>query len=192
MKAQGVPPMWNSYVQVDDCETIVKKAQELGAQVTVPTMQVMDAGWLAFLSDPTGGHFAVWQANQHFGAEIVNEPGSLCWNELVTRDIEKAREFYGALFGWSFNEFEGSPSKYYIIQNNDGANGGLMEMTAEWGDIPPHWAVYFSVADVDTTVERVKQAGGRIHQEPFDTPVGRIAVCADVQGAPFSLIRLQQ
>ena len=191
MKGQGIPPMWNSYISVDDVEATVKKAVELGAQVTVPPMKVFEAGWLAFIQDPTGGHVGFWQPNEHFGAHVVNEPGSFCWNELATRDIEKAREFYAALLDWEFEDHEAAPSKYYIIKNGGDPNGGLMQMTEEWGEIPPVWIVYFAVADTDATAALVTKAGGKINVPPFDTPVGRIAVVADPQGAVFSLIRLQ-
>jgi len=191
MKQQGVPPMWNSYINVGDIEATVKKAQKLGAELTVPVMKVLDAGWLAFLKDPTGGHVGLWQPGTHCGAVTVNEPGSLCWNELATRDIEKAREFFGALFGWKFAEHD-APTAYYIIQSGDRPNGGLMQMDEQWGDAPPHWMVYFAVADTDRTAASIERHGGKICVPGFDTPVGRVAVVGDPQGATFSLIQLAQ
>ena len=116
----------------------------------------------------------------------------MCWNELATRDIEKAREFYGRLLGWEFAEHEGAPTQYFIIQNKGNPNGGLMQMNEEWGEIPPHWTVYFATADTDATVKRIQQAKGNVHVPPFDTGAGRIAVVADPQGAMFSLISLTQ
>jgi predicted enzyme related to lactoylglutathione lyase len=189
MKAQGIPPMWNSYITVDDLEATVKKAQELGAQITVPVMPVVDAGSLAFFMDPTGAQVGLWQPNKHCGAAVVNEPGAFCWNELATRDIEKARDFYGKLLGWEFRVHEGTPSKYYIIKNKGNDNGGLMQMTEEWGEIPPCWIVYFQVSDIDASVKAVQEANGSINVPPFDTPVGKISVVCDPQGACFSLIQ---
>jgi len=190
MKAQGIPPMWNSYINIDDIEATVKQAADLGATVTVPVMKILDAGWLAFFLDPTGGHVGLWQKNTHFGAQVVNEPGSFCWNELATRDIEKARGFYGELLGWDFAKYDAAPTQYYIIKNKGSDNGGMMQMNEEWGEIPPHWMVYFAVSDADATVERVSQAGGKSQMPPFDTPVGRIGIVADPQGAVFTLIQL--
>lgn len=192
MKAQGIPPLWNSYVNVDDAEAVVAKAQEMGGQVVVPLMPVLDAGWLAFIQDPTGGMLALWQKNQHAGAMVRDEPDTFCWNELATRDIEGARKFYGELFGWEFEENNMSPSKYYLCQV-DGKNvGGIMEMTAEWGDIPPHWTVYFCVADAAATTAKLSELGGTVRVQPFDTHVGPIAIVADNQGGNFNLIQLKQ
>lgn len=194
MKAQGVPPMWNSYINVDDVEAAAARAKELGGQIMVPPMKVLDAGWLAFVTDPTGATFGLWQKDQHIGATLVQEPGSLCWNELSTRDQVGAREFYGTLLGWSFSLLEvpadGPPTEYHIIKNQAQDNGGIIQMNAEWGELPPHWMVYFSVADIDASVARVAELGGNVHVPQFDTSVGRIAVVADPQGAVFSLIQL--
>lgn len=190
MKAQGAPAMWNSYVNVDDVETVAARAKELGGNIVVPPMKVLEAGWLAFVADPTGAMFGIWQKGQHIGATLVNDPGSFSWNELATRDEAGAREFYGTLFGWSFSKVDMPQTTYHVIQNADRPNGGVMQMTAEWGEIPPHWMVYFSVADTDATVARLSELGGKVNMPPFDTPVGRIAVVSDPQGAVFSLIKL--
>jgi len=190
MKAMGIPPTWNSYINVDDIESVVRRARELGAKIMVPVMQMLDAGWLAFFRDPGGGQVALWQPGTHFGAETVNEPGSLCWNELATRDIEQARDFYGALLGWEFADHEGTPTRYCVIKNRGNDNGALMQMNEEWGDMPSHWMVYFAASDTDAAAARAEQAGGKICVAPFDTPVGRISVVTDPQGAAFSLIRL--
>lgn len=195
MKSQGIPPMWNSYVHVEDVGAIVDRAPELGGKVTVPVTRVMDAGHLAFVQDPTGGHLGLWQAERHQGAGRVNEPGAFCWNELATRDLEGAQSFYGALLGWTFRVHEQSPSPYRIIERPDADgekhdNGGIILMTEQWGDVPPHWAVYFAVSDVRELAAHVRDLGGKVHAEPFETPVGTMAVLADPQGAVFHAIQL--
>ena len=192
MKSQGIPPMWNSYINVDDIQAVADQASELGATITVPPMKVMDAGWLAFIKDPTGGHVGFWQDGEHCGAGLVNEPGAFCWNELATRDIDAASEFYGQLLGWTYKPMENTPSRYLIIENDGRGNGGLLQMNEEWGDLPPHWMVYFSVADTEASAARVKELGGAVNVPPFDTSVGKISVVADPQGGHFSLIQLDQ
>lgn len=188
MKSQGFPPHWNSYVNVEDINAAIGKAEELGATVSVPVMKVLDAGWLAFFQDPTGGHLALWQKDRHAGAQVTGEPGSFCWNELATRDCEAAKEFYAQLFGWEFELNEHSPTTYYIILNDGRHNGGMMQMTEEWGEIPPHWAVYFAVENAADTVKAVQDGGGHVHVPPFETPVGAIAVLADPQGGTYNII----
>jgi hypothetical protein len=191
MKSQGVPPIWNSYINVDDAEAITKKAEELGAEITMPLMKVVEAGWLTYIQDPTGGNVGVWQKIQHFGAQLANDPGAFCWNELATKDVDKACAFYADLLGWEYEENPGSPTKYYIIKNQGRMNGGIMQMDEKWGDLPTNWGVYFSVEDVDTTAENATLLGGSVVAPPFDVPeVGRIGVVADAQGAVFSIIKL--
>lgn len=190
MKAAGVPAMWNNYIYVHDVAATLDKAQKLGAIITVPTMKIFEAGWLGFLQDPTGAQVGLWQKNQFGGATRVNDAGCFCWNELATRDFASARAFYGELFGWTYKENKDSPARYEIIECAGCENGGIMEMTPEWGEVPPHWTAYFTVAKLDDTVTRLKTAGGRLHCEPFDIPVGRLAVAADAQGAGFNLIEL--
>lgn len=192
MKAQGIPPLWNSYVNVADIEATTKQAVELGATITVPPMKAFEAGWLAFLQDPTGGNLGLWQKNQYAGVAVIDEPGSICWNELSTRDSARARDFYHRLFGWEYADNPHAPSVYHFIKNKGAHIGGIMQMTAEWGDMPPAWMVYFRVEDADAAAEKAKQLGGNILVPAFDIPVGRMSVVADAQGGCFTVIRLTQ
>lgn len=192
MKAQGVPPVWNSYVNVEDVEATAANAKEAGAEITVPPMKVMEVGSLAYFKDPTGATVGLWQRGSHCGAGIVSEPGALCWNELVTRDPDRARAFYSQVFGWTYEVHETGPSGYRIIKTaaSGKLNGGVWKMDDDWGDAPPLWMVYFAVADADASTARLKELGGSVSAPPFDTSVGKIAVVADPQGAMFSLIQL--
>ncbi len=192
MKSQGIPPMWNSYVNVDDVDAIAKKSEELGGKVTMPPMTVLDAGRMAFIQDPTGGNVAFWQKINHIGAQLVTEPGAFCWNELATRDAAAAKQFFGELLGWEFADNPHAPTPYFMIHVDGQGNGGIMQMNEQWGNIPPHWSVYFSVADVDATVGKVQELGGKVIVPPFQIPVGRLAVLGDPQGAHFSVIALSQ
>ena len=190
IKSHGVPASWNSYISVADVDATVTRAAELGASITVPVMQVLEYGWMAFLQDPTGALVGLWQPNNHFGAELVNDPGAFSWNELATRETAVARDFYGQLLGWEFEESSDTPHNYYIIRHRGGMNGGLLETTQEMGDLPTCWSVYFTVEDTDQALEKLVQLSGRLITQPFDVPAGRIAVVSDPQGAMFNLIQL--
>ncbi len=190
MKAGGTPAFWNSYVTVDDAEAIAATAEELGGKITMPVMQVMTAGRMAFLSDAEGAHFAIWQPAEHAGAGLVNEPVSFCWNELLTKDIATAKSFYTALFGWDISAAEDAPVEYYGISNAGRINGGIIPWSSQMGDVPPNWGVYFSVADCDASVKRVEELGGRLIVAPKDIHPGRFAVVADPAGAVFSVMHL--
>jgi len=190
MREGGRPPAWNSYVHVDDVHATTEQAESLGAAVVMSPMQVMDAGWLAYIQGPTGATVGLWQDGTHHGAERVNEPGSFCWNELNTRDLESARTFFDDLFGWTYEDNPDAPSPYLIIQNEGRPNGGILEMNEEWADMPPHWMVYFAVENIEQSIEQLQSLGGALHHEPFDTQAGRMAPVADPQGAAFYLIAL--
>ena len=191
MKAQGIPPMWNSYVSVADVQATVEKVTDSGGKVTMPPMPILHDGTMAYVQDPTGGNLGLWQPNQHHGAERIYEPNCLCWNELATREIETAKDFYCALFGWEMVDFPGNPTKYYVIHHEGAQIGGLLQMNEQWPEnVPAHWSVYFSTADIHATVAKLKELQGKVHAEPFDTQVGPISVVNDSQGTHFYLIQL--
>ena len=192
-EAAGVPPHWASYVTVDNCDDAVEKAKSLGAAVLAGPLDVFTAGRMAFLQEPGGAAFAVWEAKDHIGAHIVNEHGCLSWNELATKDVEKSKAFYTELFGWGHKaEDMGGGMTYHTWQVGERMNGGMMHMGEEYGDVPPHWNVYFSVNDCDAAVEKVKELGGAVHVPPTDIPgTGRFSVVADTNGAVFSVIYLE-
>jgi len=177
---------------VDDAEAVVKKTAELGGQVTMPVMQILDFGWMTFIQDPSGGHVGIWQKNTHAGAEVVNSPGSFCWHELATRESEAAKTFFANLLGWEYEENPAAPTPYAIIKNHGQQNGGIMQMDEQWGEAPPHWMVYFSVDDIDQSVNTLQELGGTVRVPPFEIPVGRISVVSDPQGGTFTIIQLNE
>jgi hypothetical protein len=187
MKASGMPAVWNSYVTVVDAEAATKRAESLGGKIQMPTMKVMDAGWMAIIADPGGAMISVWQPNQHIGATMVNEVGGFCWNERLTRDVAQAKEFYTGLFGWTYQD---GAEGYQMIQHAGRMNGGILPYRDEMGPVPDHWSVYFSVADCDATVEALKAAGGQLLMGPVDIEPGRFATVVDPQGAVLQVMKL--
>ncbi len=105
MLDRRLPAMWNSYIHVDDIEAACAQVTQLGGLITVPVMKVLDAGSLAFIRDPTGAQVGLWQKDRHFGAELHQDYHCFCWNELCTRDVDQAADFYGRLLGWEFSEY---------------------------------------------------------------------------------------
>lgn len=187
MAAAEAPPLWSSYVNVDDCEATVAKATELGGTVMTPTMKVMEEGWLAFIQDPTGAAIGLWQPNGHKGAGWVNSVGGFCWNELYTSDVAASKAFYEPLFGW---ELSGSP-EYWSIKNAGESNGGMMKLKPEWGPVPPHWVVYFTVDSCAGAIEKAESLGASVFLPPMDVPeVGTFAGLADPQGGRFMVIEM--
>ena len=187
--AAGVPPHWNSYVSVDDIEAAVAKVAAAGGTVMAPPFDVLDAGRMAVIQDPTGAVFELWQAKNHIGAALVNEPGAFSWTELITPDIPKAAAFYNALFGWT-SETHGEEMPYTEFKLAGESIAGAMNPPMP--GIPPLWGVYFSVADTDATVAQAKALGGAVMNGPMDIEPGRFAVLADPQGAMFNVITMRE
>lgn len=199
MAAQGIPPMWNAYVTVDNVDDTIAKWTAAGGTVMMPAMDVMTSGRMAFVVDPEGAYVGLWQAGDHLGAGVFHKPGAMNWNELNTRNAAGAREFYGKALGWTFEEFPGSDPTYWLITmpdkkqgdplSEDAYNGGILTMDENFPEsIPPHWGVYFGVADTEATAAKVTELGGSIVVPAMDTPAGRISVVSDPQGGTFSII----
>lgn len=190
MKAVGVPPHWAIYFAADSADETTARAKSLGAAVIMEPMDVMDVGRMAVLSDPSGAVFSLWQARSHKGFGVANEVNSLLWSELATRDLAASRDFYTKLFGWETKGHPSSPGAYLVCRNAGMDFGGIMQMTEEWGDAPPHWSCYWWVEECDRSVARLKELGGTVCVDPwYIRGVGRIAVCSDPQGAKFNLIQ---
>jgi predicted enzyme related to lactoylglutathione lyase len=196
IQGEGQPPSWTTYVSTDDADATAAKVKEAGGMVFAEPFDVMEAGRMAVFADPTGAVFAVWEAKQHPGAQVVNEPGTFGWNELNTRDPEAAKAFYGSVFGWRGQKFDNGGGPDYAtwhLGENDNGVGGLIDMRGAVPDeVPPHWLVYFNVDDTDATIDQVKERGGDVAFGPEEIPnVGRFAVLTDQQGAHFAVIKVQ-
>ncbi len=189
--AHGAPPHWLPFVNVTSADDVAKKAAQAGGRVQMAVMDVMDAGRMATLQDPAGAHFALWQAKTHPGADVVNETGAMCWNELMTPDTEAAARFYKAVFGWTADQVDmGGGSTYTIFKVGDTRVGGMMARPPRLKDVPPHWLTYFGVSDCDATVKKAGDLGAKILMPPTDIPnTGRFAVCQDGQGAVFAIFK---
>jgi predicted enzyme related to lactoylglutathione lyase len=189
----GIPSHWNTYVSVDDVDAATRKAADLGGDVHVPAFDVMEAGRMSVVQDPSGAFFCLWQAKNHAGATLVNEPGSLVWNELLTTDVEKAGAFYSALFDWSPNATPTPNGTYYSFMVDDWGMGGMMAIAPEMGPMPSSWLVYFGTDNVDASVTRATELGGKLMMPAMDMPgVGRMALLQDPTGAVFYVITMEK
>jgi uncharacterized protein len=181
------PPRWTTYVNVDDADAVTKKAEAAGGTVIVTPMDVMTAGRMAIFADRTGAVIAVWQANDHKGAQLINEPGAFTWSELSTSDLAKSKAFYSEVFGWGW----GGADEYAEAQVGGRTIGGVMPRPAEMpAEVPDSWLVYFGTADVDADAKKAGDLGATVIVPPTDIPsTGRFAVFLDPQGAAFALFK---
>jgi predicted enzyme related to lactoylglutathione lyase len=175
---------------VDNADAAASKAAALGAKVVAPAFDVLDAGRMAVLQDPTGAFFVVWQAKKNAGIGITGEPGAFCWADLSTPDPERARKFYAGLFGWEIAPGEKDSSGYLHIQNGDHFIGGIPPAHVRNPNAPPHWMIYFYVADVDASAAQAKELGATFFVPPMSVEgVGRMAILADPQGAVSAIFK---
>ena len=186
VQQEGQPPAWNSYVTVTSADDAARAAADNGGTIAMEPFDVMEAGRMALVEDPTGAFFAVWEPRDNIGAQRVNEPGALTLNQLDTSDVEGAEKFYSGAFGWRFESVGTEETPYWGIYNGDRLNGGMMPLPPGTG-APSHWLVYFGSENVDDDASRIAELGGTVMVEPSDVPGGRIAVAQDPQGAVFAL-----
>jgi predicted enzyme related to lactoylglutathione lyase len=207
---EGAPPMamWNTYVWVESADETASKVVDAGGKALMDPFDVMNAGRMSVLADPEGAAFCVWQAKEHKGAKVVNEHGSLNFNGLNTRDLEGAKSFYGAVFGWQTLTLPGAAEMWTLPGYGDYLekdNPGLRKQVAEVGgpagfedvvasinpipddqpNTPAHWSVTFAVDDADAAAAKAAELGGKVAVPPFDAPWVRTTVIADPQGATF-------
>ncbi|PRX44344.1 hypothetical protein B0I33_112222 [Prauserella shujinwangii] len=190
---EGMPAAWTTYLATSDVDTSVSAVTGAHGQVLVPPMDVLSAGRMAVAADPTGAVFGLWQAGDTLGAQLVNVPGAMIWNECMTRDAETARDFYRDVFGHEFDDLSAGGFRYVTVRVRGEVAGGLGELPGEVpASVPAHWSVYFGVSDPDAAVERVERLGGRVLRPPSDTPFGRMAQVTDNQGAAFCVISTER
>jgi len=186
----GIPPHWNTYVTVKDVDATAAQVEGAGGSVVMGAFDVMDAGRMAVVADPTGAMVCLWTPKSSIGAELVNEHGTLTWNELLSPDVPAAAKFYNKIFGWDANHMDMGGMQYTEFKLGDRSIGG--GMNPPMPGMPAVWGIYFANDDTDKTVEIAKANGGTVIQEPTDIPPGRMAVIADPTGAMFSVIRMAQ
>jgi predicted enzyme related to lactoylglutathione lyase len=198
------PAVWNTYIWVDDADETAAAVRDAGGTVLAEPFDVGDAGRMAVCADREGAAFSLWQAGRHRGARIVNEPGSLNFNVLSTRDPDAAAAFYGAVFGWEVLPV-GDGSMWALPAYGDfleRRTPGMRERMAEMGaperfeevvasldriadDQPAHWGVTFGTDDADAVAAKAAELGGTVVVAPFDAPWTRMTVITDPQGATF-------
>jgi len=183
------PAMWTTYLATDDVDASVARATGAGATVVMAPMGVMEFGRMAVLADPTGAVVGLWQSGAHTGANLVNEPGAMIWHEALSHDLAAARAFYGELFDYALEDMSGPEFEYTALML-----GGTMPVAGLGGtgtlpdDVPPHWQVYFAVADTDAATAKAVELGATVLDGPRPSPYGRVAVLSGPAGERFTLM----
>jgi predicted enzyme related to lactoylglutathione lyase len=184
------PTAWSTYIATTDSDLIAARVEAAGGRVLVEPFDVLDQGRMAAFLDQAGAPFSVWEPAMMRGAEIFDVPGALTWNELTTRDVNGSKYFYGSVFGWTARDSSVSGSPYVIWEHAGESIAGMQPMFGDdWpDDLPPHWMIYFAVADCDNSAALAQALGGRVIHPPTSFPMGRYAVVEDPQGGTFSIL----
>jgi predicted enzyme related to lactoylglutathione lyase len=184
------PPRWTTYFAADDAAATAARIKDAGGTVVVEPMEVGPMGTMVIALDPQGNPFGLWQSGVNTGVQIHNEPGALAWNEAMVADSAAARNFYTAVFGFSFDELGpdaggGEGMDYTTFSKGGNPLGGL---GGAQDGMPTGWLTCFAVADTDAAVATAESNGGRVTTPAMDTPFGRFAVVEDPWGAPFEVM----
>lgn len=193
MLPEGVPSLWFNYVTVDEVDPLAEVVTSNGGTIVHGPWDVFDSGRMLHIQDPTGAHLGLWQAMTHIGAGVINCPGAMCWNELLTWDSAAAKSFYATLLGWEYDDMDVGGAQVHIILNRGRRNGLIMQMDESFGDMPSLWQPYFAVADIDASVASAENLGGTIVIPKTEAPgAGHFAYLSDPAGAHFYIIQLIQ
>ncbi len=186
----GHPSVWTVYLAVEDAASTVEAIAAAGGSILMPITTVMEAGVMALARDTTGAVFGIWQADEHTGFQKANETGSVIWNEILTRDFEKAKAFYASAFGHTYTDMSGDGFEYATVEVDGNTVGGIGALRPDVpADVPAHWRTYFAVDDADETVDAAVKRGAVVIRAPLDMPYGRHADLQDPTGAHFSIIK---
>lgn len=188
-ESRGMPTTWNLYIATPDLNEVVSRALDLGGNIFMPAMDVMDQGRMVGITDPTGGMVFFWQPQKHEGADLFFLPGSLIWTDLNTRDPQGAAQFFSALLGWEVRPGGGGEMPYWIVSVNDQPQGGIMPMPEELPtEVPAHWLVYFGVEDAEAAAEKARSLGATVEAGPMEAGGMSFAVLSDPLGAVFAIM----
>ena len=147
---------WSVYLATDDLDATVARSLEAGGSVVGGPFDIPEQGRGALLRDTVGAQFGLWQGSAHVGCEVVNEPGALIRNDLVTPTPEPAREFYAAVFDFTLEDNKDMPGvDFTFLRRPDGHEvGGIFGNPAAHGST---WNTVFEVADTDEAVRRARR-----------------------------------
>jgi predicted enzyme related to lactoylglutathione lyase len=192
LRPSAGPPAWTTYLASADVAATLERVAAAGGRVTTAPVALLSEGALALAEDPTGVPFGIWEPGRLIGAQLVNEPGAFCWDELLTADAGRSRDFHARVFGFAYDDRDGADFSYALIRLGEATVGGLATIGPPVGAHPssrPQWLVYFSVDDTDGVSARAEALGGRVVVAPTDSPHGRMALLTGPTGELFGVLQ---
>ncbi|HEX9033316.1 MAG TPA: VOC family protein [Streptosporangiaceae bacterium] len=193
MGPPDVPTAWTTYLATDSADATASTIKATGGHLLAEPFDVLDVGRMCVAADPGGAVFGVWQAQAHSGMQLANEPGTVCWNENMSRSFEANKAFYHAVFGYEYADMSSEDFSYATFSTGGDPMGGIGDLgSMAPAETPAHWMTYFAVEDADDTLDTAAKLGGSALRPAWDSPYGRMAIMSDDQGAAFSIMALSR
>jgi uncharacterized protein len=149
------------------------------------------AAALAVAAVAVTGAIGATQSPARAAAADAVEPGRFVWRDLMTKDMASAKQFYGELFGWRFENARRGDRPYVLARRATIPIAGIVDISGN-ADAGSQWLTYMSVSDVDKSVAFVQAERGKVLVEPRDLPMARVAVVTDPEGAPLGLAQFRR
>lgn len=188
----GAPAVWTAFVSVDDLAATLDAVARAGGLVLQAPFEIPGGAHVAVIADVSGAMLALISGGPEPETPyFLEEPGAVCWAELMTGDVDASMAFYRDVFGWTA-ETADTGSKPYVVFSRDGLNvaGAIGRTENVPAEAPDSWSVYFAVADCTATATRAAEMGGSILLDATPTPMGPFAVLADPAGAVFQIMEM--
>lgn len=184
---QGV---WVTYFHIDDIESSIANATSAGAVLVFGPMQVMQAGSIALLMDPTGAMHGLWQPELFGGFDVVYQPGAPGWFDLSTADVDAALDYYRALLNVDVQRSATDGSELNVLVKGE---QWFASISALADNSRPQWTPIYIVESLADTRARARGAGAEILVEEMPVPGSSLCVFREpVMGMAVSVMAAGQ
>lgn len=182
---EDVPSHWLSYVSVEDVDAAANLAKENGGTVPVGPLEIPNVGRFAIIADPDGAHVSVFRANAGDPTpEFPPAPGTFCWETLSTKDVARAKGFYGSVVGWTLASSPSGNADMSVFKAGDNVVADVEIAKSA----PPHWTTYVVVPRLDDANAHAIELGATVLVPRVEVPnIGRISIIQDPTGAVLGL-----
>jgi len=181
-----VPPHWVGYVSVDDVDAMAKAIVGAGGEALMDAFDVPGVGRMQPMKDPQGAAFFLMASEEPSDGDAPSGVGHWHWDELWAKDAAAAVEHYAGVLGYQSEAMTMPNGDYHILKTGEHMRAGVMDAPP---GVPPHWAFYVRVEDVDATIAKAKQLGGEPIGELMDVEgVGRFGFVKDREGSTLGVI----
>lgn len=181
------PPVWQAYINVEDLDAVIAKANELDGAIVHGPHQADDVGTMALIKDPHGAMIWAIQLLNVMPAPGIPKASEFCWYSLLTPEMKPAMAFYNALFGWTLQTMDAGGGVTPPIIHNQGVPLAGIQVLEDGMGVPPHWSMAIATDDIEATMAKASELGATtvIPVMPMGT-MGLFSSIQDPVGAHIS------